>query len=82
MILQKWDCGTRRYYPYEVPDDWDPRCGGSSMAEIISCASCGKRLPYGETYTSLEIHTKLGFGYGVCQGCFDKELARKMGEKK
>ena len=28
---------------------------------------------YGDTYTSLEIHTAMGFGYGVCEDCYEFE---------
>jgi hypothetical protein len=36
-----------------------------------------KELEYGETYTSKEIHTQIGFGYGVCHDCYEQEWARK-----
>jgi hypothetical protein len=40
------------------------------MGAIVNCACCGKRLPFGECYTSREIHTGLGFGYAVCGDCY------------
>ena len=40
-------------------------------------AQCGKELKYGDTYTSLEIHTAMGFGYGVCEDCYEFEWKRR-----
>ena len=60
---------TREYEPWEVPDDWHLLCYSSDMDEKCNCAMCGKELRYGDTYTSFQIHTKNGFGYGVCESC-------------
>ena len=45
--------------------------------KIVNCPQCGKELPYGETYTSKEIHNWVGLGYGVCEECYEKECERR-----
>ena len=77
QILYRWDYGTRSYHKYAVPAEWKVYVGGADMSQIINCAGCGKELPMGEAFASLEIHTKMGFGYGVCKECNDKEHERK-----
>lgn len=57
-----------KYIPYELPE------GASSyeqkMGKIVSCCSCGKKVRYGECYTSRQIHTEAGFGYAECEDCY------------
>ena len=43
----------------------------------MNCPHCGKELPYGETYTSKEIHNWVGLGYGVCEECYEEEWKRR-----
>ena len=69
MILQKWDYKEHNYKDYRVPDEWNVKTYGNGMEEIINCAQCGKKLKFGDSYTSLEVHTKIGFGYSVCEKC-------------
>ncbi len=77
MILRKWNCKTREYEDYEVPDEWNCHCYSNDMEEIVNCPHCGKELEFGDTYTSLEIHTAVGFGYGVCDKCYEEEWKRR-----
>lgn len=82
MILQKWDYKLHKYIDVEVPDKYNCKVYSNDMEEIVNCPHCGKKLKFGETYTSLEFHTTpLGFGYGVCQKCYDKEWERRRSEK-
>lgn len=75
----RWNYKTHRYDPYTVPIEWDVRLYSEDMDEIVSCASCGKKVKYGDCYTSFEIHTEiLGLGYSVCPECKEKEWARKQ----
>lgn len=76
MILNKWDYGTRKYESHEVPDDWNVRLYSADMDELINCAECGKKLTFGDAYTSLDIHNSVGFGYSVCPKCHEKECRR------
>lgn len=75
--IRKWDYETHSYHGYGVPKEWKIATYCADMSQHINCAGCGKLLPYGETFTSLELHTSMGFGYGVCNECYDKEWERR-----
>ena len=77
MILKRWDYGTHTYKDFEVPDERRVATYMPDMSLPVDCASCGVTLPYGETFTSLEIHTEHGFGFGVCHECYHAEWERK-----
>ena len=77
MTIRKWNYKTKDYDKYEVPDDWSVVIFCTNMNEPVNCPHCGKQLPYGETYTSLEIHTTLGIGAAVCGECYEKENQRR-----
>lgn len=76
MTLRKWNYATIKYEPHEVPDDWNVRLYSSDMDELINCAECGKKLLFGDAYTSLDIHNSCGMGYSVCPKCHEKERIR------
>ena len=76
MKLNKWNYEKNKYELYEIPDDWIVPII-TDLDIIVNCPHCGKKLPYGKTYTSLEIHTGCGFGYGVCDKCYQEEWERK-----
>ena len=73
MQARKWNETKGTYDPYELPE-------GSSKYEndmdvIVSCACCGKKITYGDAYTSHKIYDHIGFGYVVCGDCyFDKGM--------
>lgn len=76
--LNKWNYKTKSYDEYEIPNEWrTPLLIGDLDAEV-NCVQCGKKLKYGECYTSLEVHSSMGLGYGVCKECYDEEWKRKM----
>lgn len=61
------------YETYELPEGSSLYEG--SMSKIVSCASCGKKIKYGNSYTSRRIHNQFGFGYAVCESCyFDRRM--------
>lgn len=72
--MQKWNYEKDDYEPYTVPDDWKVMTIAEADSDKCNCASCGKELPFGKTFTSRVIHTRYGMGYGVCKKCYDKEL--------
>lgn len=76
--LDRWNYRKRRYVDYGVPPEWNVSASRADGAEIIDCASCGESLPVDEAYTSLEIHTPMGFGYHVCWVCHEAEIKRKL----
>lgn len=73
MMLRRWDPRAREYRPYEVPDGWRVSCYEADMRATVRCARCGRELPYGESYTSRQVHTPGGFGYCVCGECYEAE---------
>ena len=73
MLLRRWNYKKREYGPYEVPDDWNVKTYSNDMDEIINCANCGRKIPFGYGYTSREIHTQLGMGFSVCEECMEAE---------
>lgn len=75
--MQKWNREMRKYTPYEVPGNWHCPLTCNDMQELVNCASCGKKLLYGDTFTSMEIHDDIGVGYGVCGECYSEELLRR-----
>ena len=79
MNAKKWDAKTKTYNDYKLPegavgyvDDLD---------SVIACASCGKPVVAGDTYTSLEIHTDHGLGFLVCADCYKTEMERRFNNK-
>lgn len=81
MILKKWNYKRHNYEDYTVPNEWNVKTYGNGMEEIINCVQCGKKIKFGDSYTSLEVHTEIGFGYSVCEKCYEKELKRREQEK-
>jgi hypothetical protein len=73
-ILRKWNPNTRQYEPYRIPDSYHVSTWETDMATPVNCAQCGTVLPFGETYTSRQVHTEHGFGFGVCEECYEREL--------
>lgn len=71
MNAQKWNFKTKEYEPYELPEG--ASCYENEMETPIKCAQCGHVMQYGDGYTSRQIHTKGGFGYCVCEKCYEKE---------
>lgn len=76
--MRKWNYKTHRYDEYTPPiEDGRYPLLVDDMAEIINCAQCGKEIVYGDGYVSMEIHTQAGFGYVVCEECYQKEWSRR-----
>ena len=80
ILARKWDFDRKVYLPYNIPS----ACvlGGIDMNDTINCASCGKKLKFGESYTSKCIHNIFGLGFAVCAECNTKEFeAERTAEK-
>ncbi len=82
MIAQKWDFKTHTYKPYNTPDTWKCPLTTDNMDEDINCSNCGKPVKFGNCFTSLAIHTLIGFGYPVCETCYEAELKAKDENKR
>lgn len=81
MMLQKWDFSKHEYLPFEVPDDRNVVLYSSDMGRSIDCTNCGKRMTYGSSYTSQTIHDNTGFGYPVCDDCYQQETKDREATK-
>lgn len=79
--MQKWNFNTREYEPYSVPADWNCKTYSVDMDEIVNCPHCGRQVTFGECYTSRQIHTEHGFGYAVCEGCYEDEWKAERNAK-
>ena len=77
MKARVWDFAAKKYSDREIPDG--STAYTSNMDEVVPCASCGEPDRYGWMYTSRRIHTAFGFGYAVCRGCYERELADESG---
>lgn len=77
MKLQRFDRREHKYKEWEVPDEWKVRTKCEDLDEKINCAQCGKEIKFGDSYTSLEVHTWVGIGYSVCEKCYNKEWIRR-----
>lgn len=73
MILKKWNYQKRKYEDFNIPRDRNVKLLADDLNEIINCANCGKEVKFGDTYTSMTIHNSLGFGYCVCEECYEEE---------
>lgn len=70
----KWNYLKHEYDPYSLPDGATTIAG---LDEVVACADCGKKVIFGDTYTSMEIHNHFGMGYAVCPKCYEKEWVRR-----
>ena len=76
--LDRWNPVTERYEPFIVPADRKVAVYATDMNTEVQCAECGKKMKYGDGYTSRWIHTQHGFGYCVCEDCYNIELSTEM----
>lgn len=79
--MRKWNYKKHEYELYEVPSDWHCSIYESDMSKTVNCAQCGREIKFGDAYTSNEIHTFMGFGYAVCEECYNEEWERRRNEK-
>jgi hypothetical protein len=78
LDIQKWNWKNHKYEPYRVNPKWHIVLWTEDFDERINCTSCGEELYFGESYTSKELHTKIGLGYPVCGNCYALENDRKV----
>jgi hypothetical protein len=71
-VAKKWNRDTEKYEDYELPKGACAYC--TDMDKKVPCASCGKKIKYGNAYTSSVIYGDTGiFGFAVCEKCKDLE---------
>lgn len=74
MKLRRYNEKKHIYEDYEVPNDWNVKLITNDMNEMINCCQCGKKMRFGDSFTSMQVHDVNGFGYAVCEDCYyDKE---------
>lgn len=76
-MIQKWDPVKRKYEPYQPPAGYITLFE-TDMDKPISCAGCGKRITFGEGYSSMQIHNAMGMGYSVCWDCHATEREEEL----
>lgn len=76
MKAEKWNWHKHEYEPYELPEGSVLHC--SDVKQVITCAQCGAKIEYGDSYSSWEVHNSIGMGYSVCPHCYNHEWRRKI----
>ena len=78
-VIQKWDYRSHSYFsiPIISREPLNIKTYSEDMNEIVNCCQCLKKIRYGDTYTSKEIHTNLGLGFAVCEDCYKEEWERR-----
>lgn len=78
-VIKKCDYSSHSYFSIAITsrEPLNIKTYSEDMDEIVNCAKCLKEIKIGDSYTSKEIHTDLGFGFAVCEDCYEKELERK-----
>ena len=77
-MITRYDRKTKKEFEYEPPKG--ARMYVEDLDSIICCASCGRKVVAGDTFTSFEIMNDLGLGYLVCEKCYEKEFETRYGE--
>ena len=75
--MQKWNPEKQAYEPY-TPTPGRVTLYESDMDQPINCAACGRKLTFGEGYSSQQIHNSIGLGYSVCESCHVAEMAAAL----
>lgn len=83
--MQKWNYSKHIYEPYTPPEGcvFPTLFTPIPLKQKINCVSCNKKITFGRSYTSLEIHDSFGYGFGypVCKKCYDEEFKRYFNTK-
>lgn len=79
--IARWNYKTKSYDPYKPNPKWTVVLVSHDMGLPMNCANCGMETTFGDSFTSLELHTSVGFGYPVCEGCYEQEYDRKIESK-
>ena len=68
-VALKWIEGKHTYEPCILPI-------GASLYEDdlnkeVECCWCGRKVKFGDCYTSRHIHNEIGLGYAECENCYN-----------
>lgn len=75
--MKRWNLKTQSYEPYSVPEDWFCPIYCNDMDEAVNCPNCGKKILFGDGYSSRFIHNDKGLGYSVCLKCHEQEIEKE-----
>lgn len=80
--VNKYNYDTKKYEVFNIPEStplWT-----EDMNEIIMCAECHREIKFGDSYTSMTIHSGAGLGFPVCESCYYQEMKdyQEMKERK
>ena len=78
MKALKWNYKTHKYEDCNLPEGCKLI---TDLENVIPCANCGTKHEYGTMYTSHKIHNSMGFGFPVCQKCYEEELKEVKNDK-
>ena len=70
MKINRWDNGKKEYVEHDIPDDWNCKTFSFDMDEEVNCVCCGKKMKFGDGYTSRRFHTAMGMGCCECENCY------------
>lgn len=76
MKAFKWNPFEHEYSEYLLP--YGAAKHSSELVDYVACASCGRGVMYGLSFSSIEIHDDMGLGYAVCGRCHELELSRRI----
>jgi hypothetical protein len=78
VTIGRWNNETHEYDPYTPDPAWTIVLYTQDMNLPINCTNCGKEMVYGDSYTSRELHNAAGFGFPVCEQCYNDEIDRAV----
>lgn len=78
MKIRKWNDEKNDYDFVDIPDNWKCPLYTDDMSELVNCVNCGAIVKFGDTYTSMRYHNKLGFGYYECEKCHYEYLPQRI----
>ena len=73
-MLKKLNFETGEYEDYTVPTDWNITVSENDLNRKVQCASCGKKIKFGNAFPSKRIFSStMDFSYAICKDCAFKE---------
>ena len=76
--MLRWNEKEHKYEPFTVPSSYICRMYSDDMDLVVNCPHCGRKVLYGNGYTSCQIFESNGlFGYAVCPECHERELKER-----
>lgn len=72
MKVNRWDFEKHKYDIVNINPDWVVTTKGK-LDWIVNCVNCGKTLLVENCYTSYQYQNSVGFGYLICEDCYNKE---------